>query len=420
LFKALLVILCGSGIGFLSGWFVHQSRYGVPAAFGPFSETSDLTAQTIAAHLKQKAPSKTPHIEIVGGEEFDFGVMEPDSKGAHTFIVRNTGEAPLSLEIVGSTCKCTIGKLAKSEIGPGEETGIDLTWDVKSAGESFGQSAILKTNDPARGELNLKIKGRVISQMAMQPRQFSFGEVATGETIKLESTIYNFTKQPIVPVAQRFSDESLNELTTFKVEEKSLSDVTDPVYASATQAFQVTAEIRPGAPQGAVQQNFIFEFVDKADGESKPSEGDAGDSSKEAKKMFAAPLTGRFVGAITLVESSRCVNDDGNYYYTIGRIDPSTAEPSKANIMLRGKYKDSLKLTVGDVEPAGVLHAELGEPVGRGSIMLYPLRLWVDPETKSGEWLGKSADDYGVVWIRTDNPEVSPLKLRVRFAVAKK
>lgn len=419
LFKALLVLFCGSGVGLLSGWFVHQSRYGAPATFGPFSESSELTAKTVSAHLKKQAPLASPHVEIVGGEEFDFGVMEPGSKGEHTFIVRNTGEAPLSLEIVGSTCKCTIGKLAKSELAPGEQTGIDLTWDVKSAGEDFGQSAILKTNDPARGELNLKIKGRVISQMTMVPREFNFGEVATGEAIKLESTVFNFTKDPIVPVAQRFSDENLNQLATFKVEEKPMSEVTDPTYASATQAFTVTAEISPGAPQGAVQQSFIFEFMDKAASDEAAVEKEPGDEPKNTKQ-FSTQLTGRVVGAITMVESSRCLNNDGNYVFTIGRIDPATAEPSKANIMLRGKYKDSLKLSVGDVEPAGILHAELGEPVGRGSIMLYPLKLWVDPETKSGEWVGKATDDYGVVWIKTDNAEVSPLKLRVRFAVAKK
>ena len=87
--------------------------------------------------------------------------------------------------------------------------------------------------------------------------------------------------------------------------------------------------------------------------------------------------------------------------------------------MLRGKYKDSIKLSLGEVQPAGLLKAELGEPVGRGAVLLYPLRLWLDPEAKTGERLGKNDDDYGVVLIKTDNPDVSPLRLRVMFAVTK-
>jgi hypothetical protein len=413
LFKAVLLGLIGSAIGLGTGWMVHQSRYGVDVNFGPFTVDGDVTAANVDAFLRTKVQSGAPRVEIVGGEEHDFGVMEPNSKGEHAFVVKNTGEYPLSLEVIGSTCKCTIGELEKSELAPGEETQINLAWEVKSAGEDFGQSATLKTNDPTRGELSLKIKGKVISQMTMVPRNFSFGEAPTGEPVVLESIVYNFMKEPVVPTSQKFSDEALNALSTFEVTEIPMSENSDATYASATQAFKVRGVIRPGAPQGAVQQNFIFGFVDKsamgADGKHEP----------EDAKQFVTQVTGKIVGAITLVESSRCHQVEGGYIYTIGRVDPATAKGEKANVMLRGKYKDSLKLRLGDVEPAGILQAELGEPVGRGSILLYPLKLWVAPETKSGEWLGKSDDDYGVVWIRTDNPDVSPLRLRVRFAVAK-
>ncbi len=102
-----------------------------------------------------------------------------------------------------------------------------------------------------------------------------------------------------------------------------------------------------------------------------------------------------------------------------GRLNPETAEPENATIMLRGKYRDSLKLQLGDVEPAGLLNAELGEPKGRGTVLLYPLKLWLNKDAKEGERLGKSDDDFGIVWIKSDNPDIAPLRLKVRFAVDK-
>ncbi len=411
--KAAVVLACGASLGLLLGWTVHHSKYGKVAEFGPFSTSNDLTATSAATFVKSKTQVGSPRIEVVGGEEFDFGVMEPDSKGEHQFLVRNVGEYPLTLEIIGSTCKCTIGELAKSSIGPGEQTEIKLTWKVKSTGEDFGQSAMLKTNDPTRGDLQLKIKGRVISQMTMVPRSFSFGQVESGESIKLDALIYSFESEPIVALKPTFSDTAIDQLATFQVEEVPVDAATDAVYATATQAFKVTGEIRPGLPQGAVQQNFLFNFINKSDTDSD------GKFDEQKVKRFATPIAGRIVGAITMVETSKCQSLEGGYLYSLGRIDPATAKPERANIMLRGKFKDSLKLSLGDVEPAGLLMAELGEPVGRGSVLLYPLRLWLDPEAKSGERLGNRDDDYGVVWIKTDNADVPPLRLRVRFAVAK-
>ncbi len=412
--KLLSIATVGAVCGVMLGWFVHQSRYGRDAEFGPFSSASDVTASTVANVLKEKTQAGSPRIEVIGGEEYDFGVMEPGSKGKHKFQVRNVGEFPLSLEIVGSTCKCTIGELTKSSIAAGEQTDIELTWDVKSSGEDFGQSAILKTNDPARGELHLKIKGRVISQMTMVPRSFGFGEVESGSPIKLESVVYSFEKEPIVPVVQKFSDDLITQLASFTVTELPMADVKDEAYATATQAFNVAGEIKPGMQQGSVQQNFMFGFVPK-------SSLDAGGKHKdEDVRYFLVPFAGRIVGAITMVESSKCQGlEGGGYVFSIPRGDPATAKPERANIMLRGKHKDTLTLSVGEVEPADLLRAELDESVGRGSVKLYPLRLWIDPAATAGSRTGKSDDDYGVVWIRTDNPEVSPLRLRVRFAVEK-
>ena len=406
-------MVCGSVVGLSTGWAVCNARYSKVATFGPFSMDGGVTATNVSVAMKAKTQLGAPRIEVIGGEEFDFGVMEPGSKGEHKFVVKNLGEFPMTLEIIGSTCKCTIGKLDKSSIGPGEQTEISLTWDVKTDSEDFGQSAILKTNDPTRGELHLKIKGRAINQMTMVPRNFGFGEIESGETISLDSVVYSFLKTPIVPTSQKFSDDLLTQSATFAVEEIDLASVTDKTYASATQAFKVTCNLRPGLPQGAVQQNFSFGFVEKA------FIGEDGKFDEAQKKYFSTAISGRIVGAMSMVENSKCQAVAGGYVYTIGRVNLAVAKPERANIMLRGKYKDAIKLSLGDIEPAGVLKAELGEPVGRASVMLYPLRLWLDPEAKPIERLGKSDDDYGVVWIRTDNPDVSPLRLRVRFAVAK-
>jgi len=410
--KALGIAALAAVIGLGCGWYSYQSRYSGVAQFGPFSSDQHLSAQEVA--IKRSPVTEVPRIEVVGGEEFDFGVMEPGGEGTHAFVVRNVGTAPLELEIVGSTCKCTVGKLQDATVAPGEETEIQLNWVANSNSEEFGQTATLKTNDPSRGELNLKIRGSVISSMTMVPRRFTFGDVESGENIRLESIIYSFSKTPIEPVSQSFSDPQLNDLASFSVKEVSLDELPEVAFASAKQAFRVNVDVRPGLPQGPLRSDFKFGFVARSSVDAE------GNFEPESLSQFHAEVTGKIVGPITLVESRKMFLGEGGYIYTIGTVDPATASPERANILLRGPHRDSVQLSIGEVEPAGILHAELGEPVGRSSTVLVPLKLWIDPATEPIDRMGRGGDDFGIVWIKTDHPDVSPLRLRVRFNVPKK
>jgi len=412
-FKAIATAIVAALIGVGCGWFVHNSNFAAESEFGPFKPGDRDVPERVEVAKREIPPDQMPKLEVVGGEQFDFGVMEPGAEGKHSFVVRNIGKGPLELEFAGSTCKCTVGSLKESTLQPGEQTEIDLTWITKSTGEEFGQSAILKTNDPTRGELNLVIRGRVISSMTMVPRTFSFGEVESGEPIVLESTVFSFSKTPIVPVKQSFNDPDVLNRATFAVEEVSVESTGNEDYKSATQAFKVRIEIAPGLRQGPLRENFSFGFAPKSavDADGKYDE--------DVLFQFYAETTGRIVGAITLLESRRVFNGENGYYYTMGEVDPKSETPYRANIMLRGPKRDSIKLSIGDVQPAGILKAELGEPVGRNTTVLVPLTLTIDPSAEPIDRMGRGNDDFGTVSIKTDDPNLSPLELRVRFMVRK-
>jgi hypothetical protein len=415
--KAIGVVGAAAVIGMGLGWLTYQSRYSGPSEFGPFSSQAPVSAAEVSLKKGGDEPRTYPKLEVVNGEQYEFGVMEPGGEGTHTFVVRNVGEAPLELTVVGSTCKCTVGTLKDSQVAPGEQTEIEMKWVAKSDIEEFGQSATLRTNDPARGELSLRISGRVISTMTMSPRTFAIGDVESGESIRLDSIIYSFSKTPIKPISQVFSDLDMTGRSKFTVEEVSPASLDDPQFATATQAFKLGIEIAPGLRQGPIRENFTFEFVPA----SAINEG--GSFDPDMISRFTAEVTGKVVGAITLVESQRVYNGSEGYIFTMGEFDPKSDKPQRANLLLRGPQRDAIKLTVGDVEPAGVLKAELGEPVGRNTTVLVPLLLWIDPEAKPTELMGRGNDDFGTVWIRAEGPEgleISPLRLRVRFATPKK
>jgi len=412
-FKAFALVFVAAIIGLGCGWFVHTSNFAGESVFGPFKPGDRKVPERIEVVKREASPDQLPKLEVVGGEQFDFGVMEPGAEGKHSFVVRNVGTGPLELAVAGSTCKCTVGSLKDAKLEPGEQTEIDLTWITKSASEEFGQSAILKTNDPTRGELNLVIRGRVISTMTMVPRTFSFGEVESGEPIVLESIVFSFSKTPIVPVKQSFNDPDVTQRSMFSVEEVSVESTGNQDYKSATQAFKVRIEISPGLRQGPLRENFSFGFAPQSAVDAD------GNYDEDVLFQFYAEATGRIVGAITLLENRRVFNGDSGYIYTMGAVDPKSATPFRANIMLRGPKRDSIKLSIGDVQPAGILKAELGEPIGRNTTVMVTLTLTIDPSAQPIDRMGRGKDDFGTVSIQTGDPNLSPLELKVRFSVPK-
>jgi hypothetical protein len=249
--------------------------------------------------------------------------------------------------------------------------------------------------------------------MTMVPRSFSFGEVESGESIVLESFVFSFNKTPIVAVKQSYSDPEIMGRSKFVVEEVSVESTGNREYKTAIQAFKVRIEIAPGIRQGPLRDNFVFSFAPKSAVDAD------GKFDEDALIQFNVETSGRIVGPITLLENRRVFNGDDGYIYTMGEVDPKSDTPYRANIMLRGPKRNSIQLSIVDVQPKGILRAELGEPIGRSATIVVPLTLSIDPSAEPIDRMGRGNEDHGTVSIETNDPTMSPLKLKVRFQVPK-
>ncbi|MFI4874099.1 MAG: DUF1573 domain-containing protein, partial [Blastopirellula sp. JB062] len=131
----------------------------------------------------QSSQDPMPKVAVVGDDVFEFGKMNVDATKKHTFLIRNEGDAPLRLEEAGTTCKCTLSSLAKELIPPGETVEVELEWHPIAYADSFTQTATLRTNDPRRPEIELRIHGSVVRSIYMEPSQVNFGHVTAGDEL---------------------------------------------------------------------------------------------------------------------------------------------------------------------------------------------------------------------------------------------
>ena len=64
----------------------------------------------------------------------DYGTVNKGDNGVREFVFKNSGNAPLIISNVKSTCGCTIPKKPEKPILPGESEKIQVKYDTKRVG----------------------------------------------------------------------------------------------------------------------------------------------------------------------------------------------------------------------------------------------------------------------------------------------
>ena len=409
------------GIG--AAWLINHANYGYrDAKFGPFGMDDTVTIANLGEHVRLDAEGTqgVGRLELVGEPTFDFGVMTPGKEGEHRFTIRNVGDGPLSLRVGASTCKCTLGELTKTSLEPSEETEITLTWTPKAGQPVFKQTAELISNDPAQPAIALHIVGKVISDFELSPMTWTFGEVATGESFEIKGEIYNFSSHKIEPTTVSFSNDELNEFAEIDVQPIPAEEI-DEGRKQAVEGFRIVARVRPGLGEKSIAQNLLFNYqrTERVKPESEEGENKLRNTKLDDDDwQLPVSVKGRIVGPLRMIESSKLkARAGGGYLLRLGRVRSGDKLKSKAFLVLKGKDRETTKLSVGEVSPAGTLRATLGEPTGRGKMVLYPLTLELVPGEKPVERLGKNKEDFGKVMIQADNPKVGKMGIAVTFAI---
>ena len=92
------------------------------------------------------AAAAAPHA-AVQETAFDFGKISEDRALTHTFVIKNTGTAPLNIEDVDPDCACTVPSYDKT-IPPGGQGDITLTIKPFSVIHQFKKETKVRLNDP--------------------------------------------------------------------------------------------------------------------------------------------------------------------------------------------------------------------------------------------------------------------------------
>lgn len=96
-------------------------------------------------------------------ETIDYGKISRGSDGVRVFEFTNTGDAPLVITNVRSSCGCTIPKKPEEPILPGQTGLIEVKYDTNRAAGPFRKAITVSSNANSPTKI-LKIKGELIEE----------------------------------------------------------------------------------------------------------------------------------------------------------------------------------------------------------------------------------------------------------------
>ena len=94
-------------------------------------------------------------------ETVDYGEIAKGSDGVRVFEFTNTGDAPLIITDVKSSCGCTVPKKPDGPIAPGASSTIQVKYDTNRVGPIRKNVTVYSNADePIKA---LKIKGEILA-----------------------------------------------------------------------------------------------------------------------------------------------------------------------------------------------------------------------------------------------------------------
>lgn len=102
-------------------------------------------------------------IEFKNGTTIDYGTVSKDSdNGLRSFEFTNTGNAPLIITNVQSTCGCTVPSKPTEPIMPGKTGKIDVKYNMSPGPIRKTITVESNATNFEGGRVPLKIKGEVV------------------------------------------------------------------------------------------------------------------------------------------------------------------------------------------------------------------------------------------------------------------
>lgn len=386
LFLAVLAIL-----GFAGGWGWTRWELGPRDATPPHLTRDVQFSNTNKLEL--------PKFEIVDGSTYDFGTMEFGTVMKHAFVVKNTGQAPLTLKMLGTSCKCTLADLPNNRLDPGGETRIELEWKAIERHGPYSQTATLETNDPRHPTLTLTVEGRVIGSHLLEPSDITFTRITVDEPTKAEFRVYCFVQKDLAPPENvTWSNSEIRDFFDVKFEPLNANELSGRADQPLS-GYKGLITLKPGLQLGDFRQTLTFVLP------------------TAQRPLLTLEIRGTVEGRASILGDERW--DTEHDIWSLGEWKRGVAKRENGlTLVLAGDQTEALQPRAVSRSPEWI-DVEFGKPtyLAERNQTHLPLTMIIPETAQSGSYTGLGGQRMGRVMLDTGIENHPKLRISLRFTI---
>jgi len=155
----------------------NHSRFGCPRRLTHFIIAS-FAAVLFGGRVGSAQDGAPPKPRaVIESAVHDFGSVIEGTKVKHDFVVHNKGTAPFTIQRIVPSCGCTASSASVETVPPGGQATIHVTFDTTGFAGTKEKSVQILTSDAAYGQLEVRLKGRIETDVTVEPPFVAFGDV---------------------------------------------------------------------------------------------------------------------------------------------------------------------------------------------------------------------------------------------------
>lgn len=134
-----------------------------------------------------------PSVEI----DHDFGLMRPNQKLSHLFMIKNDSNTPWKLAGIQQSCKCTASRPRSDSVAPGESMGIDVEYTAPTLTRDDVHQVGVEFTDDSVPYFWLKVRATVQEPICVSPSSLHLESSVVGPAHREDLTLANYMQHPI-------------------------------------------------------------------------------------------------------------------------------------------------------------------------------------------------------------------------------
>jgi hypothetical protein len=362
------------------------------------------SAETESGGKADPSPdTKNGPIAAIDQLNYNFGTLDIEKSGKHEFTISNRGNEVLKLTKGETTCRCAAGDLEKPEIAPGESAKIRLSWHPTAEVGAYEQSASFYTNDPKKKKIKITITGKITASLRILPASLTLARLSANETAHGSLAVLSYLDEPLEIKSYRLEEDAGSKFFDLAVSPLSETDLKE--YKEAKSGYRLTVTVKPGLPQGEFRQRIVLE------------------TNNSDKPERSVSVEGSIGSEISVAGSNW---DSERELLFLGNVKSETGVRQRLLLIVHGPYRKETHFSLAE-NPPSPLKVEIGEmsEINDGKVAQTPLIIEIPKGSPRASFLGKAKegeedavdDGAAVIQITTTHPEISKIRLPVRFAV---